>query len=1413
MPKFIFNILLLLCIAFPISGKEYIVKFRNIPNLQTNKLLQFKSYSVEEIPFISNQDKFLKNNYDLLLVDSLNALIKDLSRYFLIKFQDSTGEDKIYELLSSPEIEYFEPNFKVKIEQESFSKEQYFSKQWYLHTIRIFQAWKKSTGKGIRIGVVDTGIDFRNSDLKSQIWINEKEDINHSGRFEPWDHSIIIDGQSGDLNGVDDDGNGFVDDVVGYDFVNQSYGNFGDFNGIDPIPEDENGHGTMVASVIAGARNDTGIVGVAPNSKIVVLRAFDLAGNAEISNIASAIVYSGLNKINILNFSFGSTQYSRLLHDAVKFAKANGCIMVASAGNDGLIEEHYPSNFPEVISVGATTPENKIGATSNYGPFVDIYAPGYQIFASGLGGNYRYVNGTSFSAPIISAICALLLEVNPTLSTEEIRSILQATQRKIDGRGANFNSGIVNATEALDFARGSIVDIKLLNKSNEISTKQKKISFLLSVYSPFAESFDLNLFGNDSILVKNLFFRESQQFFNDTISIDISDFKTGDYTLKLVAKLRNGNFVERNLKFLIFNEDSAIVLKNFEFFDATFENRIFKIYISTTNFPTYCEIFLYRGEEIVSRISDNYYGVNHFIAITPEINHVNTSLLCIVLHKTKWGKEIVDSLRIDFSGWHSNLKEFQSKYNPLPISYVFPKAINTANGRFILLNAFDNLNWGKLYAYKFTGNSFIPIDSLSESWIPIDTGDVDNDGIPELLLTQFGKTRIIKIQGSTSKFFSDPIYTSKIGETQWASQIVDLDNDGKLEVITFNEFKISVSKYFANKLHEEYFLSIPDTFGSIGTKPNIFVSDLDNNGKVELIFVTTRGFLMVFEFQKETQTFLLKYKLKLTGDQSSILISSIKRNSKLGNNILILKSIKVQDGAEQTGAYWELSEITPNTNDSLIVRVLHRFYGVRIGAVPQGYFFRNGLQSSDVDNDGNEEILVSIFPNLYLLKMFPLIDSLSLIAYLPFVYSNAVIAFDFNSNDSKEIGISTWSSFSFFELQTERILSKPQFADGWIDVNDSLHLIWQNVSNATSFDIFEFNAENNTLNFLANTTLLQFTEDKSKFVGSDKLVFLIRAIDDNGLYQNSIFSEPVTIFLNKRTFPTDVRVINPTQVEVVFSGKLPIASAFIKNVNISNESGEVPKVSSVQRVSDTLLVILLEEELPVGRYKLEIISFRDYYGNFTFPEQFDFEITQTKVRDTLLILKQITFIEPLKLILEFSEKLDSNSAISLKNYQITPFGKLSSVEFLSQYGNQVLVEISQEPNILFLGMDFYLNLSKIYSFDSSKWVSPPFNKVALTRDALELNNAFAYPNPLRLNIASVLTFANIPQDAKIELFNSRMVKIAEIDNVSWKGGISLDLEFLQMETFDSGIYYFRVTKILANGTKISSAFKKFSVVR
>ena len=273
-----------------------------------------------------------------------------------------------------------------------------YSQQTNLSVSKVPQGWAHNAdnpggNSNVVIAVIDTGVDYNHLDLRNNIWVNSAEIPN---------------------NGKDDDKNGYVDDVYGWDCV-----------GNDNDPMDDNGHGTHVAGIIAAENNDIGGVGVAYNCKIMVLKAGNSSGYFNNSDIAEAIQYAYMNGATVINMSFGGSNISIAVEEALENAY-NTSVLVAAAGNDGAcndisckkcnnINVSYPAALPYVIGVMSVDKEsNHISSFSNYdhNPYdsieYEVYAVGEGVCSTWPSNKYACLNGTSMAAPTVSGIAALL---------------------------------------------------------------------------------------------------------------------------------------------------------------------------------------------------------------------------------------------------------------------------------------------------------------------------------------------------------------------------------------------------------------------------------------------------------------------------------------------------------------------------------------------------------------------------------------------------------------------------------------------------------------------------------------------------------------------------------------------------------------------------------------------------------------------------------------------------------------------------------------------------------------------------------------------------------------------------------------------------------------------------------------------
>lgn len=347
-----------------------------------------------------------------------------------------------------------------------------FSKQWGMNDIGVMDAWTISKGSpDMVVAVIDTGVDYTHPDLAPNMWRN------------PGETGTDAQGRDKSTNGVDDDGNGFVDDVVGWDFVSNDNKPYDlAYEGMEILNGGNPGHGTHCAgNVAARGGNSIGVSGVAPNVKIMGLRFITERGSGTTADAIKAVKYAVDNGAKVLSNSWGSegedpneAQENKALRDIVQYAQDRGVLFIAAAGNGhkGVGYDNdtdklpsYPASYDHdnIVSVAALDVKNDLGSFSNWGRrTVDIGAPGVDVFSTVIGSKgYSNVvydkfgirvtwDGTSMATPHVAGAAALYWSANPTKTWQEVKAAMLSSAKKIPSlSGKVVSQGKLDVKELL----------------------------------------------------------------------------------------------------------------------------------------------------------------------------------------------------------------------------------------------------------------------------------------------------------------------------------------------------------------------------------------------------------------------------------------------------------------------------------------------------------------------------------------------------------------------------------------------------------------------------------------------------------------------------------------------------------------------------------------------------------------------------------------------------------------------------------------------------------------------------------------------------------------------------------------------------------------------------------------------------
>lgn len=385
----------------------------------------------------------------------------DISRYYKLTFDKSYPlETYINDLHATGYFETVEP---VYVEQSLFTpNDPSFSSQYYLNLINASQAWDITQGNpSIVIGIVDSGGDLNHPDLQNNIYVDPAD---------PTD-------------GIDNDGDGYVDNNRGWDFSGAEaslIGTPGFIGDNDPTVFSGNrfGHGTMVAGCASATTNDAvGISGVGFNTKLLFTKHYadDQPDNSASysSNLYEGVLYAALHGAKIINCSWGNPNSSGIAQDIISYVTLElGCLVVAAAGNSNSESPLYPAGYDYVLSVASSDGNDLRSWFSNYGKTVDIVAPGSDIYTTNYDNGYRTDSGTSLSAPIVSGAAALVWANNPTFTPLQVAEQLRisADESFYVNNGAYLNKlgkGRLDIERALTFQSPSIRASKQVLVNND----------------------------------------------------------------------------------------------------------------------------------------------------------------------------------------------------------------------------------------------------------------------------------------------------------------------------------------------------------------------------------------------------------------------------------------------------------------------------------------------------------------------------------------------------------------------------------------------------------------------------------------------------------------------------------------------------------------------------------------------------------------------------------------------------------------------------------------------------------------------------------------------------------------------------------------------------------------------------------
>ncbi len=1387
----------LLFISIPtLAQKTYFIKYKsNVPInvVETNISQKVLSNNLSDAPLALP-------SYDLnYLAKGLGRGDEVLGRIIKVQFSENVDIANLNSILSSdPDIEYIQLSSTYQL--DFVPNDSLLSQQWALEKIKAFDAWDITQGADtVLLAIIDTGIDYLHPDLKNKIYMNPGESGTKSN------------------NGIDDDNNGFIDDFMGWDFVDRVGFPFdstgGDYLTWDNNPFDEHGHGTLVSGTSAAETNNiSGIAGVAPNIKVLNLRSFDPGGYGEEDDAAAAILYAVKIGAKVINMSWGDYSFSYVLRDVIRYAYSQNVVLVASSGNNGSNEPHYPSGYSEVISVGNSTDQDYVAGSSNWGSTLDLVAPGSLIRSTNFKSDYLDFSGTSASAPFVSAAASLILS-KQSFTNEEVKQILKSTSDDIGEAGWDLKSGAgrLNLLKALSVTAPA--EIKFYSPTQDFATSENNIKIIASVLSPYFISYNLEVgtgFNPNSWnkLIENGLNQFSKQ---EIFNLNTTTFLDTVYTLRLIVNQTNGRTLEERINFHIDRTPPNAELVSF--IPAFYGNVTVPLASVYTDEPAVVRMYY----KIQGQSNYNFTTLDGFSTNNQFVKQIHYGFVpkdLIIpnsIYEIYFEAENLVGLKTTLKDQGNNYlisTDFNSEISPeyiqsfaLPAGDIYENPINITSNQLTDISLRDGKD---SHIYSFNNNSLTVADTIKDKFVK-DFGDFNNNGLTDLL-TYFTYDGYIDEQASqfSTKFNQKYSVVSQNGEVRfWPIMAKDVDGDGVIEVLSLRD----LNRIEVWNVQQDLSLKIIDTLtnfspsgfgGNVINSPGAVVSDIDNDGIKEFWCVDQDGDMFSYKIGLNTFTKQYVFRTGFLGNASYLAAGDYDGDGK-NELAVLLHSVDAYD----ISPFYRL--IVFNINSDTSTNVLFDQAFVDASTEFNGAFRKtaNSIRFADVNNDGKDELLVFEFPYAYIFRNDG--QKNTVITYKENINSNSIFISDLNQNGVLEVGFPYSDRIEFSEFVTSNYVSTPINVVGYSISSSTVQLGWN--SNAPKFYIYK------GLN-RANIELIDSTSAPAYYdtnvILDSTYYYSIKAFDSSKPEPLSGMSSVVEVYAHTPAKPTNAISNSSKSVIVRFSEKMKNTIENLQAFEIQN----VGYPNSVTANDQYSYLLSFRENLPVGDQKIIVKNIKDFYNSPIVTDSLTFTVIERPEVETFYI-SSFEIINAYKIKLIFNFPVDALSATNVNNYSFEPSNKVTTVTIDPNDSKVVFLDLTNQKPVGSIGKEYVLRINNLVS--NSTTGNTPINTgagsyVVLTSFAKDLSAVYVYPNPTKESTEKV-TFANLPQRAKITIWTIDGTMVNEIEETDGNGGVDFNLKDFSGNKISTGIYIYRIVQLDATNNEGEEKLGKFAIVR
>ncbi len=1450
----------IICITFLIP--LFLSCLDRVPKQMIIKTTSPKLVSGNELG-ISELDSFLSAKQ----VRNIKPVLKKTQNNFFVATFDEELNWNETKNLQFEGVEYIQPNyingFFVTPNDPEFGNQQF-------DVVNIPEAWDYTTGnKEIVIGLVDSGVMLDHPDIQYNIAINQGElpewafsvldydddgylslqelveymvynnlDMNDDDEVDY--HDVVYFG-SPFADGIDDDGNGYTDDVLGWDFVDApelADDALGDFVDHDNDPTDENNHGTHIAGIIsAQVNNNAGVAGICWNTKLLPIRAgfrtVDGQGYLQDDDAAAGIIFSVDEGADVINLSWGDTNFSQIIADACYYAYENGTIVVVAAGNTGETGIMYPARLSNTIAVGSVDNSNppEITTFSSYGPHLDLVAPGLFIISTydSVEPLYKELSGTSVSCPFVVGSIALLLSIEPALNFEQIRARLNSSTLDLGEQGFDnlYGNGLLDTYYLLTNTDTPFIEITsplehegLSNDFDITGTVTAPNFWRYSVMFTAEDSPNLN---TDWMNVEDPNFQNHNPiwYYNEIEDDVLASFHLRelmpDDIYQIKVEVVSNDFRHYDYRFTVHIDQSAPVFidslaataKRYEgelqkyFVQAVFDEPVNLSLTCTNELETY---------EIVSTYMDSV----HLLALPDEIPE---GIISIDYHAdNNSGLETTDTfpylVEVDHSSIGVNLFEQTVLGQELVCIRKVHDINNNGKNEFVAMERNENNDVN--HVFEILDNTLVLQHTFVDEFWPHDIGYTNTENKINVLGI-IGEIAIVYEAPDTSFYpntdfiYQDTLWTE---DKVYGGQFLNYDafsdsNNTQEEVVLIKNRQVgnatrrvvAMNRRYGNTFEEEYvLLNYTPT-----TVKNEFVNraasgNLDNDVYADILTADTDGDILIFEINPDSAYHYNEnihnfktinpvwYDRLPVADAYYMAVGDFLGHGN-GQKDFCVGGI-IQNPLDPAKSFSYFKFYTHSGQDNQYIPVA----AMSFDQVESS----NSIANVDLDGDGDEEVILSLPPNLYVVdyvdgELVPIWKGESVKTY-----QNAITALPQTENENSHIivniteGIDTKSCL-VKQRDPDDLNGPPTPENFSIQPVDAfiVSLNWNPVAEADSFMVYR--KYNNELSPIGSTIENSYLDLSFPFLEGyqegDSLYYQVTSFNEDFSPNESLPT------LLKKAIPFSIPLFQNISMnsnyelklyyDLMLSNDAINTSHFMIGDSCFYSDGEIEFTASVDdNISRPTSVNFIQEKKGLlSRFGSSFNSLLpepefipENFDEYNYEKYYFLNITGLKgatgvpVPDESIMFKyeedttspEILNVETMddyySVKVYFSEIIDTTSAETLANYYLVPplLDRNNTIASVTASGDYVLIRMATK--LQHSNQPYFLKLSNILDLAGNE-ISNSGNKFHFSLSNIRnLDHLIVFPNPLNLQEEQefrMIKFINPPreQTGKLHIYN------------------------------------------------------------